>query len=128
MRYSLYLDSYSEFLKLMSHLGPYIAIGFKDLSSKAEAMRQNRVLMQSNYNFITKEDKEYKYICKFVQYEIKLGIHEMNINKNEKIFNNLIKSNSQTYSNQNKIEESMRDDLENYQSTSRTLLRGAWFF
>ena len=54
MRYSLYLDSYSEFLKLMSHLGPYIALGFKDLSGKAEAMRQNRILMQSSYNFINK--------------------------------------------------------------------------
>lgn len=66
INYDLYLESYAEFLKLMTHLGPYIAIGFKDLSGKAQAMRNNRNQFQQNYNFINKSDKEYKYICKFV--------------------------------------------------------------
>ena len=52
----------------------------------------------------------------------------MNLDKNKKIFNNLIKQNSKTYSNKNQIKESMREDLQNYQSTARTFLRGAWFF
>ena len=52
----------------------------------------------------------------------------MNSTNSEKIFDNLIKHNSRTYSTENRIKESMRGDLENYQSTTRTFLRGAWFF
>lgn len=59
----------------MTHLGPYVALGFKDLSGKANAMTANRILFEDNYKYINKSDKEFKYITHFVQYEIQLGIH-----------------------------------------------------
>ena len=66
MDYDLYIESYFEWLKYMIHLGPYISIGFKDLNSKANTMQENRQLFNEKLKLISKNDKEYKYICHFV--------------------------------------------------------------
>ena len=56
INYDLWLDMYSEWLKYMKHLGPYVAAGFKDVEEKMNCVRSNRELLCQKLKFITKQD------------------------------------------------------------------------
>jgi hypothetical protein len=56
INYDLWLDMYSEWLKYMKHLGPYVAAGFKDVEEKMHCVRNNRELLTHKLKFITKSD------------------------------------------------------------------------
>lgn len=78
-----YTQTYFECLKFMSHLGPYISIGFKDLQHKALTINGNVQIMQEKLKFINSDEKASVYICEFIKIEDKLGILNMNSANNE---------------------------------------------
>ena len=120
----IYIDMYREWLKLMSHLGTYIKMGFKALESNIDHFLNNRDLMMK-HNVIKVSDPEYIYITDFCLLEISLGIEAMNEDTNKDIMNGILKNKK---NKDKRFKENMRDDFKKYQSTTRTLLRGAWFF
>ena len=76
--YDMWLDMYSEWLKYMQHLGPYIARGFKDVEDKMNCIKSNRILLCDKLKFFKKTDPEYTSLLDFVQFERSLGIQHFN--------------------------------------------------
>lgn len=137
MDIDIYIDLYREWLKLMSHLGPYVKMGFKALEQNIYHFLRNRDIMVK-IGFITKEDSAYSDILEFCTLEVTLGIQGMNEDTNKEILDNLFNNppnqdnlsidSAKCNSSRSVVSEDMRKDFYMYQSTSRTLLRGAWFF
>lgn len=126
----IYCDMYEEWLRLMTHLGPYIKMGFKSIEDNIMHFKSNRDTMVQ-LGFIKKTDKEYTDLMKFCQLETQLGIQAFNEATNDDIFDEMFKKNKAKTTakpGQKRITEDMRKTFDKYQSTSRTLLRGAWFF
>lgn len=86
LEYDAYVSIYTEFLKLMLHLGPYVSMGFKDLQSKADFFINNRQLFNAKYGMIKQTDDAYKYINDFCKFETMIGIQEMNETENKRVF------------------------------------------
>jgi hypothetical protein len=45
LHYDLFLEVYKEWLKFMIHLGPYVGIGFRDMTDKLNTMTANKKLL-----------------------------------------------------------------------------------
>ena len=59
----------------MRHLGTCIGLAFKDLETKSNCVKNNRILLNEKLGFInSKEAPEYKSVLKFIKLEQELGI------------------------------------------------------
>ena len=116
---------YREWLKLMSHLGSAISMGFKALEQNIYHFLKNRDLMLKLKIIKTANDPEYINITDFCLLEISLGIEHMNEDTNNDIMKSILSNKNRK---DKRFKEYMYDDFKKYQSTMRTLLRGAWFF
>ena len=123
VEYEIYVDVYHEWLKLMVHLGSTISMAFTDLITKANCMASNRLLCSENLGFIQKTDSQFVYIYDFIKFEQSIGIHRINgANHTEEL-----KETFKNYKN-TPIKKDMESLFKDYQSTARTMQRGAWFF
>lgn len=70
----------------MAHLGPYVAIGMKDLKHRADVISGNVKVMQENFGFIRPDDKASIFIKEFIKLEDNLGIVKMDsANNNQEL-------------------------------------------
>ena len=74
---------------LMTHLGPYIKLGFKTIENNIYHFRRNRDVMV-DLGLITKQDLEYTDLIAFCDLETALGIQAMNEETNDEILKELI--------------------------------------
>ena len=115
LHYDLYLAVYNEWLKFMIHCGPYVGLGFRDMTAKLNTMTDNKKLLKKLE--LVKTQKTL-YITDFCLEEIKLGLSKFNQEDNKKHFEKACKR------ARSKITRSMEDDLKDYISTVRTVQRG----
>ena len=66
VEYDIWLDMYSEWLKYMQHLGPYIARGFQDVEDKMNCIKNNRILLCEKLKFFDKTDLKYSSLLDFI--------------------------------------------------------------
>jgi hypothetical protein len=64
MEYEIYVSVYHEWLKLMTHLGKCVSLGFNDLIHKAKCMENNRVLLCSQFKYTDTQGS--KYLMDFI--------------------------------------------------------------
>lgn len=84
----LYVDMYREWLKLMSHLGSAIKMGFRSIEENIRHFLRNRDIMV-DLGFITKDDLEYTDLLAFCDLETSLGIEAMNEATNDDILQSI---------------------------------------
>lgn len=118
MEYDVYVDVLYEWLKLMKHLGTCVSLGFQDLIHKNKCMESNRKIMEETFK-LTDKDKS-TYIMDFIQLEKSMGIEQLNGENYKDVCPNALKKRI--------LKEWMVDHLKDYESTARTVQRGAWFF
>ena len=127
-------DTYFEWLKLFNHFGSAVAIAFSgkynfsfcfltvfflfpDIDGKAKAMNFNQDLFVNQLKTLAPDSAEGQFIHAFVQHEKALNIQNLNVDDNKKN----IKKNFPNKADQ-------QPWMTKYESTSRTLFRGCWFF
>lgn len=87
INYDIFVDHYFEWLKLMTHLGPYVSMGFKDMHRRAMHMLRNRKLMHKKLKLIHENSNEYIYLMDFINLEFELGVQAMNKTNSKQQFN-----------------------------------------
>jgi hypothetical protein len=109
-----YCDMYLEWTKLFKHMGSALSIAFKDINEKSNIIRNNKAV-QIDLKNAAEGSPESMYIHPFIMMEKALNVRPLNKDDNKKT-----------------LKKYNKDDILpwmlKYESTSRTLYRGAWFF
>ena len=117
------MDHYFEWLKLMTHLGPYVSMGFRDMQRRAMHMVRNRKLLHRKLKLLDENSTEYIYLMDFINLEYELGVQAMNKNNVSEQFDMAVRRNGGR-----RVKEWMREDFNGYQATARTFVRAGWFY
>ena len=125
INYDLWLDLYSEWLKYMKHLGPYVARGFKDVEEKMNCIRRNRELLCNKLKFFDKTEDYYTSLFSFIYFERNCGLVNFNSCNNSDLFPDVVEGTKND--GPTRITSEMEHLFKDYQSTARTTLRWAWF-
>lgn len=120
---------YSEWLKYMSHLGPYVARGVKDVEDNMNILKDNRSLICHKLKFIKKTDKQYDSLLSFIQFERSLGLARFNTENNSDLFPQVVEDTKNDFDEHvdTRITQDMYPHFKNYQSSAITTLMWAWF-
>ena len=85
--------------------------------------------MQEKLGFINQGEKASMYISDFIKFEEKLGVLNMNTENNDKELKLIFeKQKKQCLKTKIQVTDKNIDIFKKYESTARTLVRGAWFF
>lgn len=82
IEYDIYVEMLMEWSRYLKYLGKNFKVGVTDFTSRANYLTNNRDLLLK-HGIITKKDPEYRYLMKFIDLEIKLGIHSTNVINNK---------------------------------------------
>jgi len=120
---------YSEWLKYMSHLGPYVARGVKDIEDSMIILKNNRNLICNKLKFIKKTDKQYDSLLSFIQFERSLGLARFNTENNSDLFPQVVEETKNDFDEHvdTRVTQDMYKHLKDYQSSALTTFMWAWF-
>lgn len=71
-----------EWSRYVKYLGRNFKVGVYDFTSRADYLTNNRELLVK-HGIINEDDDEYRYLTKFMDLEIELGIHSSNVDNNK---------------------------------------------
>ena len=84
IHYDLFMEDYREWIKFMTHLGPYVGLGFRDMVSKLNTMVENKKLLKDKLKLV--KTQKTLLITDFCLEEVKLGLSKFNQEDNVKHF------------------------------------------
>lgn len=105
----MWIDMLYEWSKNMKHLGKGMQVACQDFESRAWYLTNNRDLLVK-WGIITEDSREYKYLMDFMQLEIELGIHKVNLENFKKEIASAVQH-CKNMSGPRKITAEIGDDL-----------------
>lgn len=121
MEIDLYCDMYMEWMKHMGNLGTCVSIAFKDLEAKLKNILYNRDLFVE-LDLISKDSDEYTYLTRFIDFEIKTGLHIPWGMKKEHL-----QAAYKAIGSKRQVDPNFKE-ISQFWSTCQTIVVAEWFF